>query len=52
MLKRTQDASRPGARTHVVRFAGDSGDGIQLVGNEFARSTGEAHEDFLTFPDA
>lgn len=35
----------------VVRFAGDSGDGIQLAGLEFAKSTAEAKSDFMTFPD-
>ncbi|MEC9369495.1 MAG: 2-oxoacid:acceptor oxidoreductase subunit alpha [Pseudomonadota bacterium] len=38
-------------RPLVVRFAGDSGDGIQLAGYEFARSTAEAGADFMTFPD-
>jgi 2-oxoglutarate ferredoxin oxidoreductase subunit alpha len=35
----------------VVRFAGDSGDGIQLAGAEFAKSTADARSDFMTFPD-
>jgi 2-oxoglutarate ferredoxin oxidoreductase subunit alpha len=35
----------------VVRFAGDSGDGIQLAGYEFAKSTADAKSDFMTFPD-
>jgi 2-oxoglutarate ferredoxin oxidoreductase subunit alpha len=35
----------------VVRFAGDSGDGIQLLGSQFADSTAVAGSDFLTFPD-
>ena len=35
----------------VVRFAGDSGDGIQLAGLEFAKSTADAKSDFMTFPD-
>ena len=35
----------------VVRFAGDSGDGIQLAGFEFAKSSAEANSDFMTFPD-
>ncbi|MGE3626005.1 MAG: 2-oxoacid:acceptor oxidoreductase family protein, partial [Hyphomicrobiales bacterium] len=38
-------------RTLVVRFAGDSGDGIQLAGHEFARTTADAGADFMTFPD-
>jgi 2-oxoglutarate ferredoxin oxidoreductase subunit alpha len=35
----------------VVRFAGDSGDGIQLLGSQFAESTALAGSDFSTFPD-
>ena len=35
----------------VVRFAGDSGDGIQLMGSQFAVSTALAGRDFATFPD-
>ena len=38
-------------RPLVVRFAGDSGDGIQLAGSEFAKSTASAKSDFMTFPD-
>ena len=35
----------------VVRFAGDSGDGVQLLGSQFAESTALAGADFSTFPD-
>lgn len=35
----------------VVRFAGDSGDGIQLLGNQFAETTAISGSDFSTFPD-
>ncbi len=35
----------------VVRFAGDSGDGIQLLGSRFADSTALSGSDFSTFPD-
>lgn len=35
----------------VVRFAGDSGDGMQLTGNLFSDSTAFAGNDFATFPD-
>ncbi|MDJ0710018.1 MAG: 2-oxoacid:acceptor oxidoreductase subunit alpha [Woeseiaceae bacterium] len=35
----------------VVRLAGDSGDGIQLMGSQFATSTALAGSDFATFPD-
>ncbi len=35
----------------VVRFTGDSGDGMQLIGNLFSDSTAFAGNDFATFPD-
>ena len=35
----------------VVRIAGDSGDGIQLTGNQFAQTTAFAGNDLATFPD-
>jgi len=35
----------------VVRLAGDSGDGIQLMGTQFAVSTALSGADFATFPD-
>jgi len=35
----------------VVRLAGDSGDGIQLMGSQFAGSTALSGADFATFPD-
>ena len=35
----------------VVRLAGDSGDGIQLMGTQFATSTALSGSDFATFPD-
>jgi 2-oxoglutarate ferredoxin oxidoreductase subunit alpha len=35
----------------VIRFAGDSGDGIQLIGSEFTKSTSLAMNDLGTFPD-
>ena len=35
----------------VVRFAGDSGDGIQLAGNRFTLHTAYAGNDLATFPD-
>ena len=35
----------------VIRIAGDSGDGIQLMGSQFAISTAMAGADFATFPD-
>lgn len=35
----------------VVRFAGDSGDGIQLTGSQFTMSTALVGNDLATFPD-
>ncbi len=35
----------------VVRLSGDSGDGIQLMGSQFAVSTALSGSDFATFPD-
>jgi 2-oxoglutarate ferredoxin oxidoreductase subunit alpha len=35
----------------VIRFAGDSGDGMQLTGTEFTRAAAQAGTDLATFPD-
>src|SRR5260370_19764015 len=35
----------------VVRFAGDSGDGMQLTGTEFTREAALHGNDLATFPD-
>ncbi len=35
----------------VIRFVGDSGDGMQLTGTEFSKVVGEAGHDFTTHPD-
>jgi 2-oxoglutarate/2-oxoacid ferredoxin oxidoreductase subunit alpha len=35
----------------VVRLAGDSGDGVQLMGSQFIASTALSRRDFATFPD-
>ncbi len=35
----------------VVRLAGDSGDGVQLMGSQFIASTALSGSDFATFPD-
>lgn len=35
----------------VVRFAGDSGDGMQLTGSQFTQSAAMAGNDLATFPD-
>jgi 2-oxoglutarate ferredoxin oxidoreductase subunit alpha len=39
------------AESVVVRFAGDSGDGVQLMGTQFVSSTAMSGRDFATFPD-
>ncbi|HYN40124.1 MAG TPA: 2-oxoacid:acceptor oxidoreductase subunit alpha [Rhodospirillales bacterium] len=44
-------AAREALDSVVVRFAGDSGDGIQLTGNRFAAVTALAGNDLATFPD-
>ncbi len=44
-------AAREPLESVVVRFAGDSGDGIQLTGNRFAAVTALAGNDLATFPD-
>ncbi|MFP6761453.1 MAG: 2-oxoacid:acceptor oxidoreductase family protein, partial [Rhodospirillales bacterium] len=35
----------------VVRFAGDSGDGVQITGGQFTLTTALAGNDLTTFPD-
>ena len=35
----------------VVRFAGDSGDGVQLLGHQFSQETALAGNSLATFPD-
>jgi len=35
----------------VIRFAGDSGDGMQLTGTEFSKAVAKAGHDFSTHPD-
>jgi len=35
----------------VVRFAGDSGDGMQIVGEQFTDSSAFAGNDLATLPD-
>ncbi|HET9355639.1 MAG TPA: 2-oxoacid:acceptor oxidoreductase subunit alpha [Sphingomicrobium sp.] len=49
----TEQESRahPPREAVVVRFAGDSGDGMQLTGGQFTLSTALAGNDLATFPD-
>ena len=35
----------------TIRFAGDSGDGIQLTGGQFTTTTAMAGNDLSTFPE-
>ncbi len=44
-------AATPVPEAVVVRFAGDSGDGMQLTGGQFTLSTALAGNDLATFPD-
>ncbi len=43
--------SRRTLESAVVRFAGDSGDGMQLTGGQFTLATALAGNDLATFPD-
>jgi len=44
-------SAHPQPEAIVVRFAGDSGDGMQLTGGQFTLSTALAGNDLATFPD-
>ena len=44
-------SATPPAESVVVRFAGDSGDGMQLTGGQFTLSTALSGNDLATFPD-
>lgn len=35
----------------IIRFAGDSGDGVQLTGSQFSQVVAKAGHDFVTHPD-
>ena len=45
------ETSREEVESVVVRFAGDSGDGMQLTGSQFTLATALAGNDLATFPD-
>ena len=55
VLAEPNSTQRPGdgatPEAVVVRFAGDSGDGMQLTGGQFTLSTALAGNDLATFPD-
>ena len=50
-VTREEASATPPAESVVVRFAGDSGDGMQLTGGQFTLSTALAGNDLATFPD-
>src|SRR5215212_6645931 len=51
VLTPEEAAAHPPLDAVVVRFAGDSGDGMQLTGGQFTLSTALAGNDLATFPD-
>ena len=51
LLTEKEATAHPPAEAVVVRFAGDSGDGMQLTGGQFTLSTALAGHDLSTFPD-
>ena len=50
-LTDSEARAHPPQEAVVVRFAGDSGDGMQLTGGQFTLSTALAGNDLATFPD-
>ena len=51
LLTEKEAHAHPVQEAVVVRFAGDSGDGMQLTGGQFTLSTALAGNDLATFPD-
>jgi len=51
VLTPEESEAQPPREAVVVRFAGDSGDGMQLTGGQFTLSTALAGNDLATFPD-
>ncbi len=51
LLSEKEATAHPPQEAVVVRFAGDSGDGMQLTGGQFTLSTALAGNDLATFPD-
>jgi 2-oxoglutarate ferredoxin oxidoreductase subunit alpha len=51
LLTPEEATAHPTPEAIVVRFAGDSGDGMQLTGGQFTLSTALAGNDLATFPD-
>jgi 2-oxoglutarate ferredoxin oxidoreductase subunit alpha len=50
-VKETKGGKRAVLESVVIRFAGDSGDGMQLTGNQFTQATALMGNDLSTFPD-
>ena len=46
-----QNGNLRDTKSITIRFAGDSGDGVQLVGEQFTMANGKAGSDFVTLPD-
>ena len=44
-------AERAQVDSVIIRFAGDSGDGVQITGSQFTDTTALAGNDLATFPD-
>jgi len=51
MAESTHNKTHEKIHGATVRFTGDSGDGMQLVGAQFTQVTGLAGNDVMTFPD-
>jgi 2-oxoglutarate ferredoxin oxidoreductase subunit alpha len=51
LISDKEATAHPPQEAVVVRFAGDSGDGMQLTGGQFTLSTALAGNDLATFPD-
>jgi len=47
----TSQKQRESLETVVIRFAGDSGDGMQITGNQFTNTAAIIGNDLATFPD-
>lgn len=50
-VSQTSNPARSSVDRVTIRFAGDSGDGIQLIGGQFTLTTATLGNDLATFPD-
>ncbi len=50
-MSENKSASRTELESVVIRFAGDSGDGMQLTGNQFSDASAAFGNDMATLPD-